>query len=126
MSAPQSPVTPSADDLSQPLRAASLQEAVGRFFQKYGTFSGRASRSEYWYVFLVLTLISIALTVLEQAADAFAILNFVFILATVVPSLAIGSRRLHDIGKSGWWQLIYLIPCIVHHPDRLVRHAAEG
>jgi uncharacterized membrane protein YhaH (DUF805 family) len=66
-------------------------EAISRGFTNYFTFSGRASRPEYWWWMLFTFLVSIIP---------------LSILVTFIPSLAVTSRRLHDIGKSGWWQLL--------------------
>lgn len=71
------------------------------FLQKYATFEGRASRSEYWYFYLLVFVLGFI-----------PFLNFVVGLATFIPMLAAGVRRLHDVGKSGWMLLITLIPII--------------
>jgi len=84
--------------------------------KKYATFEGRASRSEYWYFFLfsgLLQLVFIGLAfVMPILAPAVNILIIIYAFAVMLPSLAVGVRRLHDIGKSGWWYLIILIPII--------------
>jgi len=82
-------------------------DSVKTCFFKYVVFEGRASRSEFWWwtLFCVLVSISFAVIGLEMVGN-------VLSLATVLPTLAVGSRRLHDIGKSGWWQLIWLIPLV--------------
>ncbi|MFB1003040.1 MAG: DUF805 domain-containing protein [Bacteroidia bacterium] len=83
----------------------------------YANFSGRARRKEYWSFQLVVFIISLVL----MAIDAFAfgakmgqggILGSIFSLATIVPSLGLLVRRLHDVGKSGWFFFIILIPII--------------
>ncbi len=84
--------------------------------KKYAVFSGRAQRAEYWYFTLFNMIFSISLSILDvilgfNTQSAFN-LNGIYTLAVLVPSLAVGTRRLHDIGKSGWWQLIILIPVI--------------
>ena len=73
-------------------------------FSKYATFSGQASRSEFWWFILFCALVDIVL----GATGIGALLSLVL----VIPQLAVGARRLHDIGKSGWWQLIGLVPVI--------------
>lgn len=81
--------------------------------QKYAVFDGRASRREYWLWILVNLVIAIAIEVLYLAvADFFAIVGVIYGLATIVPHLAVGARRLHDHNKSGWLQLINLVPLI--------------
>jgi len=82
--------------------------------QKYATFSGRATRSEYWYFYLINMLISIVLSVstvvLDDVANSVSVVSTVYSLAMFIPGLAICARRLHDIGKSGWMILVALIP----------------
>ena len=73
-------------------------------FSKYVDFSGKASRSEFWWFFLFCLILDLVLSCTGFGA----ILSLVLLL----PQLAVGARRLHDIGKSGWWQLIALIPVI--------------
>ena len=91
---------------------------------RYAKFNGRARRSEYWY----FTLFSFLITFVLGLVDAFVInpmigvsadqagtgglLQFAMALVLFIPSLALAVRRLHDIGKSGWWLLIALIPLV--------------
>jgi uncharacterized membrane protein YhaH (DUF805 family) len=85
---------------------------------KYATFDGRARRSEYWYYVLFYTLAILALIVVDRVtgtlnADAgIGLLSGLFALGTLVPSLAVAVRRLHDTNRSGWWVLIGAIPII--------------
>lgn len=81
---------------------------------KYATFDGRASRSEYWWFVLASLIISVVLSMIDGIifGKKLDILQTLFSLAILVPSIAIAIRRLHDIGKSGWWILISLIPLI--------------
>jgi uncharacterized membrane protein YhaH (DUF805 family) len=86
-------------------------EAVQAVLQKYAVFSGRSRRSEYWYWVLFTFLASIVLSIIDSALFNYSFgsngpLEIVFSLATLIPSLAVGIRRLHDINKSGWWTLI--------------------
>lgn len=79
--------------------------------QKYATFSGRATRPEYWYFFLINFLIGIAINIVSMiAGDVYSIVGMIYSLAMFIPGLAICARRLHDIGKSGWMMLVALIP----------------
>ena len=75
--------------------------------KKYAVFEGRARRSEYWYFFLANFLISILLAFVDGALG---LLDFgistIYSLAVLVPSLAVAVRRMHDVGKSGWFILI--------------------
>ena len=77
-------------------------QAISSCLSKYATFSGRASRSEFWWFFLFQILISLAASMLGET------INGLVALGLVLPALAVGTRRLHDIGKSGWWQVIML------------------
>jgi uncharacterized membrane protein YhaH (DUF805 family) len=81
-------------------------EATKTCLRKYATFEGRASRSEYWWFMLFGVLVGIASSMLSST------LNALVSLALLLPSIAAGARRLHDIGKSGWLQLVWLIPVI--------------
>lgn len=86
--------------------------------RKYATFGGRASRSEYWYFFLVYALIFVGLAVIDALFGTFdmrqgiGLFTGLFALATALPSVAVGVRRMHDIGRSGWWLLVSLVPVV--------------
>lgn len=85
--------------------------------KKYAVFTGRARRMEYWMFVLFNVIISIVLNVVDVAAgltleSGQGILSTIYSLAVLLPGLAVGARRLHDTGRSGWWLLIGLIPCI--------------
>ena len=83
--------------------------------KKYAVFSGRARRKEYWFFVLFNVIISLVLTVIDAAMGTYdetvgtGILSGVYLLAIFIPSLAVAVRRLHDTGRSGWWNLIILI-----------------
>ena len=77
-------------------------QAISSCLSKYATFSGRASRPEFWWFFLFQILISLAASMLGET------INGLVALGLLLPALAVGTRRLHDIGKSGWWQLLML------------------
>lgn len=83
-----------------------FQESIKVCFSKYATFEGTATRPEYWWFFLFLFLGGMAVSVISDKLGA------LFYIATLLPSLAAAARRLHDTGRSGWWQLIALIPVI--------------
>ncbi len=100
-----------------------LGQAIKSFWSNYATFRGRARRSEYWFIQLFLLLTNLAaaaidLVLMDFDVDRFiangggGIVGLVWILATVVPLLAVLVRRLHDTGRSGWWALIGVIPLI--------------
>lgn len=94
-----------------------MEHFVGAY-KKYADFTGRARRKEYWMFYLFYFLALIALTIVDTVlgmynADAgIGLLGGLFALASFVPSIAIAARRLHDTNRSGWWQLILLIPFI--------------
>lgn len=86
--------------------------------KKYVVFSGRAHRREYWTFALVACSIAIALFVVDIVTGTYdreaglGLATGIFLFATLLPSIAVGVRRLHDTGKSGWWWLISLIPLV--------------
>ena len=85
--------------------------AVSNGFRNYATFTGRASRSEYWYWVLFGVLVSLVTSVIDLTlfpdADP-APINSIAALALLVPSLAVLARRLHDIDRTAWWILLLL------------------
>jgi len=84
-------------------------------FRKYADFSGRSRRKEYWLFQLLLLTVYMAFTFAfsSQSEDAgFGALAFIAGLALVIPSIAVAVRRMHDIGKSGWWLCVGFIPII--------------
>jgi uncharacterized membrane protein YhaH (DUF805 family) len=88
-------------------------QAIKTCLNKYATFSGRATRSEYWYFFLFLVIVNIVASVLDSTIFGdMPVLYLIATLALLVPSIAAGVRRLHDTDKSGWWLLVGLIPVI--------------
>lgn len=93
-----------------------FQESVSSCFNKYATFSGRATRSEYWWFALFNIIVSVVLNIVVQAGGgesmALNLVAAVASLALFLPGLAVGVRRLHDIDKAGWWLLIAFIPLI--------------
>ena len=125
---PPAASTTSRDD--SPLPGATFGQAVSRFYGRYTTFSGRASRGEYWWVALFMGLVLFLLALLAAVAGAvsaepggasaetgpFGVMVGVFVLfflaASLVPALALNARRLHDANFSGWLQLVCLIPSL--------------
>lgn len=90
-------------------------EAYKKFFRNYTNFSGRSTRSDYWWVVLANFLIGFVIGFIGGliGADKFVkIITSVYELAIIVPAIAIVIRRLHDINKSGWCYLLILIPII--------------
>lgn len=89
-----------------------------KVLSQYFDFSGRARRTEYWMFSLISALIGIGLAIVDStlglpgAGEGSGPLNSLYSLAVFIPSLAVSVRRLHDIGRSGWWLLLALIPII--------------
>ncbi|MFE2926347.1 DUF805 domain-containing protein [Streptomyces goshikiensis] len=80
--------------------------------KKYTVFSGRARRQEYWMFTLFNLIALIIVAVIDSVIGTYPLLYAIYALAVFLPGLAVGVRRLHDTGKSGWWLLIALIPLI--------------
>lgn len=76
-------------------------------FKRYADFNGRSNRPEYWYFVLFSIIISILISIVAGMIRL-PILSTIYSLVVLVPSLAAGVRRMHDIGKSGWWILVPL------------------
>ena len=85
-----------------------LPDAVKICFKKFFDFKGRASRSEYWYFTLFIMIGYVVGFTLGFIAPVFFIINGIFFLVIIIPWVAVAARRLHDINKSGWFQLIPL------------------
>ena len=82
-------------------------ESIQICFAKYAAFDGRASRSEFWYFFLFTLVAGFIISFINSAIYA------IFTLGTLLPTIAVGCRRLHDINKSGWFQLIPIVNLIM-------------
>jgi uncharacterized membrane protein YhaH (DUF805 family) len=110
----------------------SFAAAVRTCFQKYATFEGRAKRSEFWWWMLFQTLVTGVVAIIGVAfgiaagtgnssgqvngplvviGGIFYVLAILLGIALLVPTYAVGCRRLHDRGMSGWLQLLTLVPC---------------
>ena len=81
-------------------------ESIQTCFSKYADFNGRASKSEFWWWVLFVFLATIAANILNDK------LGILISLVTLLPNIAVTARRLHDTNRSGWWQLIGIIPVI--------------
>ena len=79
-------------------------ESIRTCFTKYADFNGTASRPEFWWFMLFVFIVALALNVVSTTLGA------LFGLAVLLPQLAVGARRLHDTGRSGWWQLLLIVP----------------
>src|SRR3982751_4446429 len=91
-----------------------------RPIQNYAQFSGRAPRAEYWWFFLAVIIAYIVLSIIESILGikgmimgVYGPLSALLFLGTLVPSLAVGVRRLHDTNRSGWWILAPIIPYVL-------------
>lgn len=86
--------------------------------KKYATFTGRSRRKEYWFFALFNIIISIVLTIVDTVFGTLSVetglglLSGVYSLAVLIPSIAVTVRRLHDVGRSGWWLLIAFLPLV--------------
>lgn len=118
--------------LDRPLYGANPVQAVSRFFKNYANFSGRASRSEYWWValfyFVAFIVLGITAAIVQEASYSygyysgfgasdtlgifFGLVFFVLLIGSIVPSLALGWRRLHDANLAGPLYLLNLVPYI--------------
>lgn len=101
----------------------SMGEAVASVFKNYANFKGRARRSEYWWFLVFNSLVVIFLNLIVQPIAAsnpesmfmlglVLLLYLAYLVGMIIPCWAVTVRRLHDIGKSGWWWLISLIPIV--------------
>ena len=80
--------------------------------RRYTQFVGRAGRAEFWWFELANLIITVVLSILGRATDVFNVIGFAYAIAVLVPSVAVGIRRLHDTDRSGWWLLIVLVPLV--------------
>lgn len=86
--------------------------------KKYADFTGRARRKEYWMFTLFNLIFLIVAAILDNIlgttpeGSPYGLFYILYALAMLIPSLAVAVRRLHDVGKSGWMYLIFLIPII--------------
>ena len=99
-----------------------MSQAVSTvLLKKYATFNGRAGLSEYWWYFLFILLGNLVFSSIDSFLGTTAgfmyqgnievktsLFNGIFSLLTLIPSIAVAARRLHDVNKSGWWQLLML------------------
>jgi uncharacterized membrane protein YhaH (DUF805 family) len=83
-----------------------FSQSVQTCISKYADFTGRASRPEYWWFVLFMVGVGVLLSFVSS------LVALLFNLGMIVPSIAAATRRLHDTGRSGWWQLIALVPLV--------------
>lgn len=89
-----------------------FQTSVKTCFNKYADFTGRSRRSELWWFALFAFVLGLVTTALDAMLGTFGILNAIGSLAILLPSIAVGVRRLHDRDMVGWWYLIAFIPAV--------------
>ena len=89
-----------------------FDDAIKLGFANYVNFSGRACRSEYWYWVLFVIIGQFASGVIDSWIGGAFILEGIFFLATILPTVSVGVRRLHDLDRSAWWILLDLVPLV--------------
>ena len=94
-----------------------FQKSIKTCFNKYATVKGRASRSEFWYFYLffyatIILILLVTSRLLNTSFDTPITLVSIFILVMLCPVITVTARRLHDVGRSGWWQLISGLPFV--------------
>lgn len=109
----------------KPIYRATPQEAIARYFAKYAVFHGRASRSEFWWAYALNVVVFLIAGIGVEMANSLAgpsaprptagstalgIVFGLYVLAVIVPTIAVFVRRLHDANLAGWWFLLTLIP----------------
>jgi uncharacterized membrane protein YhaH (DUF805 family) len=90
---------------------------VMKALKQYADFNGRSQRTEYWLFVLFVLVVSFVLSLIDKMIGTYSdsgigLLSGIFSLAVLLPGIAVGVRRLHDTGRSGWWLLIALVPLI--------------
>ena len=103
------------------LLTMNFTQSIGHCFSNYANFNGRASRSEFWWFNLFVIGLEFVANVWDASlgdTSGWGVMYILVILGTTIPVLAVGARRLHDLNKSGWLQLIAitiigLIPLII-------------
>jgi uncharacterized membrane protein YhaH (DUF805 family) len=89
-----------------------LQYFINPIKNHYFDFDGRTRRRDYWLFILFYFIVSVIANIIDAVILGVPVLSLLLALALFLPSLGIAVRRLHDIGKSGWWVLINLVPLI--------------
>ena len=98
---------------SDSLPMVSFQEAIKKGFNNYFVFGGRATRAEFWWWQLFNVAIQIVGSIVDAVTGLPSIFGTLLGLALLIPSISLATRRLHDINKSGWWQLLWLLPVAI-------------
>jgi uncharacterized membrane protein YhaH (DUF805 family) len=90
----------------------SFGDAIKSGFSNYVKFNGRASRSEFWWFILFISIIGIVMNIIDNAIGTGIVISLIWSLAVLLPVLGLYFRRLHDTDRSAWWLLIGFIPFI--------------
>lgn len=90
---------------AEPGQPHDFPAAIASFFRNYASFSGRASRSEFWWPVLMSICVSLILAIIDRSG----VMESLWSLAVLLPMLAVSARRLHDLNRSGWLQLLSLL-----------------
>ena len=77
-------------------------------FNKYSNFEGRARKSEFWWFQLFCVIVQTVGMIIDSLLGYTELFYWIGYIIVLLPSLAVGARRLHDTGRSGWWQLLYI------------------
>ena len=106
-----------------------FQTSIKTCLNKYAVFSGRASRSEFWFFILFGILGGIIAAIIDTMILGYPYeengpINLIFSVALIIPSISVTARRLHDINRSGWWQLLWFT--IIGGILLIIWHATEG
>jgi uncharacterized membrane protein YhaH (DUF805 family) len=94
------------------MRDMDIQQSVKTVLANYAKFEGRSGRAEYWWWVLAYMIAYVVIYAVGSAVGMGQLLVAVLGLGLLVPNVAVSIRRFHDIGKSGWWCLIFLIPIV--------------
>ena len=89
-----------------------MQRAVKTVLNNYTNFEGRSGRLEYWWYVLAYVIVFVVLALVASVIGIVSWISNLLALALLIPNIALGIRRFHDIGKSGWWLLLGLIPLL--------------
>ena len=106
-----------------------FQTSIKTCLNKYAVFSGRASRSEFWFFILFGILGGVIAAIIDTMILGYPYeengpINLIFSVALIIPSISVTARRLHDINRSGWWQLLWFT--IIGGILLIIWHATEG
>ena len=83
-------------------------ESISFCFSNYANFNGRGRRSEFWWFYLFTMMLGLGGSIWDSATSetGYGVMYWIASIVTFIPIIAAGARRLHDVNKSGWWQLI--------------------